>query len=56
MKFKYKLENENFYVTFCSDNLGNKPVKKKKSYLQISKNLKELKSKLNSSFKTLNIE
>ena len=43
MKLKYKLDNENFHVTFCSDNLAAKPKKITRSYLEISKNLKKLK-------------
>ena len=43
MKLKYKLDNENFHVTFCSDNLAAKPKKITSSYMEISKNLKKLK-------------
>ena len=43
MKLKYKLDNENFHVTFCSDNLAAKPKKITRSYMEISKNLKKLK-------------
>lgn len=43
MKLKYKLDNENFHVTFCSDNLAAKPKKITHSYMEISKNLKKLK-------------
>ena len=43
MKLKYKLDNENFHVTFCSGNLAVKPKKITRSYMEISKNLKKLK-------------
>ena len=43
MNFTYKVEKENFNVTFCSDNKGLKLTKTPNSYMQISKNLKKLK-------------
>ena len=41
MKLKYKLDNENFHVTFCSGNLAVKPKKITRSYMEISKNLNQ---------------
>ena len=43
MNFTYKVEKENFNVTFCPDNKGLKLTKTPNSYMQISKNLKKLK-------------
>ncbi len=42
MKINYKIENENFKVTFCPDKQKLSIKNKKNSYMQISKDLKKL--------------
>ena len=43
MIVNYKIENENFKVTFCPDNQKLSVRNKKNSYMQISKDLNKLK-------------
>ena len=43
MIVNYKIENENFKITFCPDNQKLSIRKKKNSYMQISKDLNKLK-------------
>lgn len=43
MNVNYKIDNENFKITFCPDNQKLSIRKKKNSYMQMSKDLKKLK-------------
>ena len=43
MKFSYKINKHNYEVIFCPDKEGLKTKNKKKSYMQITKDLKKIK-------------
>ena len=43
MKFSYKINKDNYEVIFCPDREGLNTKNKKKSYMQITKDLKKIK-------------